>query len=74
MRLRAGAIRAPHSFAEYLKVCAGCGKIRDEEDHWKAVEQYFRERLDVDFSHGFCESCVGLYPEVSERLRNGDSH
>ncbi len=58
-----------------IPVCAGCGKIRDEENHWKKVEHYFHERLDVDFSHGFCESCVDrLYPEVGKKLRDAGSH
>jgi len=48
-----------------LPICAGCRKIRDGDNYWRTVEEYFKQSLDIDFSHGFCEACVErLYPEV----------
>ena len=48
-----------------IPICANCKKIRDDEDYWESVEQYFSERVDVDFSHSICPVCVRkLYPEL----------
>ena len=49
-----------------LPICAGCKKIRNDQDYWDEVETYFQKHLDVDFSHGLCPDCVRrLYPELS---------
>ncbi len=49
-----------------LPMCASCHKIRDDEDYWSSVESYFKDRLDVDFSHGLCPDCIReLYPEYN---------
>ena len=54
-----------------LPICAGCRKIRDGENYWRTVEEYFKESLDIDFSHGLCEACAErLYPDV-EHERGG---
>jgi PAS domain-containing protein len=51
-----------------LPICAGCRKIRDGENYWRTVEEYFKRSLDIDFSHSFCEACAErLYPEMRER-------
>ena len=54
-------------FAQLRKivpVCAWCKKIRDDEDHWQAVDIDFRHCTSVDFSHGICPSCFkSLYPD-----------
>lgn len=53
-----------------LPMCAGCRKVRNDQDYWQTLEGYLKERLDVDFSHGFCEECVErLYPGVASRVR-----
>ena len=47
-----------------LPMCAGCHKIRNDEDFWSSVESYFKDRLDLDFSHGLCPDCIReLYPD-----------
>jgi hypothetical protein len=47
-----------------LPMCASCHKIRDDEDYWSSVESFFKDRLDVDFSHGLCPDCIReLYPD-----------
>jgi hypothetical protein len=47
-----------------LPMCASCHKIRDDEDFWASVESYFKDRLDLDFSHGLCPDCIKeLYPD-----------
>ncbi len=41
-----------------IPICAGCKKIRDDEEYWHQVESYFSTHLDVEFSHGLCPDCV----------------
>jgi hypothetical protein len=46
-------------------ICSGCKKIRDDRDYWHNVENYLKERLDLDFSHGLCPECATrLYPDL----------
>lgn len=53
-----------------LPMCAGCRKIRNDDDYWQSLESYLKDQLDVDVSHGFCEQCVErLYPDVAATLR-----
>lgn len=40
-----------------LPICSYCKKIRDGEDYWHQVENYFATRSDVKFSHSFCPEC-----------------
>jgi methyl-accepting chemotaxis protein len=55
-----------------LPICAGCKKIRDDKGYWNQIESFFRERTDVDFSHGLCPDCAHrLYPEMAAELGNG---
>ena len=46
-----------------LPICANCKKVREGPDSWAHFEAYFKDRLDVDFSHGVCPQCAKkLYP------------
>src|SRR2546425_5530987 len=40
-----------------LPICSYCKKIRDGEDYWHQVENYFATRADLKFSHSFCPEC-----------------
>jgi PAS domain-containing protein len=40
-----------------ISICSVCKKIRDEKQTWSQLELYFKERWDVDFSHGLCPEC-----------------
>ena len=43
-----------------LAICASCKSIRDKNDGWTAVEDFF---TDIVFSHGICpDCCEKLYP------------
>jgi PAS domain-containing protein len=49
-----------------LPICVYCKKVRDDEEFWQSVENYFKVHLDLDFSHGVCPECAkkvfpGLY-------------
>jgi PAS domain-containing protein len=40
-----------------LPICAWCKKIRNDDNYWQSVEEYFSDHLDLEFSHGLCEDC-----------------
>lgn len=47
-----------------IPMCMKCRKIRNDEQYWQTVEQYFHEHIGLDFSHGICPACVDqFYPE-----------
>jgi hypothetical protein len=43
---------------DFLPICMHCKAIRDEEQHWKSLEQYVADRSTVRFSHGICPTCA----------------
>ena len=50
----------------FIPICAKCKKIRNEEEYWIRLEQYFKDHLNLDFSHGICPECNAmLYPKVN---------
>lgn len=50
-----------------LPICAHCKRIRNDQDYWQVVENYFEEHLDLDFSHGICPECAKkLYADYGE--------
>jgi CheY-like chemotaxis protein len=51
----------------FLPICGYCKKIRDDDQYWKGVEQYFGERQGTRFSHGICPSCYAV--EVVPQLK-----
>lgn len=52
-----------------IPICAGCRKIRDDEQYWHQVETYFKAKLGVDFTHGLCPECATrLYPEFTKEI------
>ncbi len=47
-----------------VPICASCKKIRNDDQFWHSVEEYFKKRMDLSFSHGLCPECMQkLYPE-----------
>lgn len=50
-----------------LPICAHCKRIRNDQEYWQVVENYFEEHLDLDFSHGICPECAKkLYADYGE--------
>lgn len=43
---------------KFLPICASCKKIRNDQEYWQGVENYFQEHLDLNFSHGICPECA----------------
>lgn len=40
-----------------LPICAWCKKVRDDDGYWKQVDEYFRRRSQIQFTHGMCSDC-----------------
>jgi hypothetical protein len=56
-----------------IPMCMKCRKIRNDEQYWQSVEQYFHEHIGVDFSHGICPECVdAFYPEFRRGRVDGE--
>jgi hypothetical protein len=54
-----------------IPICASCKKIRNDAGCWDALEKYFMEHSDVQFSHGMCEVCLKKhYPEHFDTIQN----
>jgi len=55
-----------------IPICSNCKKIRDDDDFWTTVEQYFNTYISVDFTHSVCPDCIKeLYPELTGKVING---
>ena len=58
-----------------IPICAKCKKIRNDEEYWDELEAYFKEHMDLDFTHGLCPQCfqdfMGEIREV-EAKRSGE--
>jgi GAF domain-containing protein len=53
---------------DLLPMCAWCRKIRDDEQLWMGVEEYFTTHSNTRFSHGICPDCaVGLRKQIMEK-------
>lgn len=51
-----------------IPICAGCKKVRDDQQSWQVVEAYFKHHWDLDFTHGFCPDCLDKQIELSDTL------
>ncbi len=53
-----------------IPMCAGCRRIRNDQQYWQSVETYLRDHHSMDVSHGLCMECAEkLYPEFAHSLR-----
>jgi PAS domain-containing protein len=43
-----------------MSICSMCRKVRDDKEVWMQIEAYFKERWDIDFSHGYCPDCASI--------------
>ena len=52
-------------------ICANCKSVRDHNNKWTQVEDYF---VDMVFSHGICPDCCSkLYPDLNiDAIDEGD--
>lgn len=40
-----------------ISVCAWCGSVRDNNNHWKKISLEKFNYLKVSFTHGICPDC-----------------
>jgi PAS domain S-box-containing protein len=53
---------------DIIPICSYCKKIRDDQQYWRSVENYFNDYIGVDFSHGICPNCMKeLYPHFGAK-------
>jgi PAS domain-containing protein len=51
-----------------IPICAHCKNIRDDQQYWRSVENYFNDFIGVGFSHGICPNCMQkFYPDFVEK-------
>lgn len=63
-RLQA-ALEQVHTLTGLLPICAGCKKIRDQQNRWQSIESYITDHSSATFSHGVCPECSDrLYPNL----------
>jgi nitrogen fixation/metabolism regulation signal transduction histidine kinase len=55
-----------------IPICAKCRKVRDDKDYWTRLDEYARDHLGADFTHGYCPDCLREEIEaVERRVKNG---
>ena len=52
----------------FLRVCAWCKKIEDNDD-WIPIETYFKEHFKTESSHGICPDCLEKTRQKIHRSR-----
>lgn len=56
----------------FLPTCAHCKKIRDQEGHWRQIEEYIENHSEATFSHGVCPECVEIHYGDFRKERKGN--
>lgn len=54
-----------------LPICAWCRKIRNDENYWQTVEEYFKSNFEIDFTHGICDEC---YKKCCDEQSSGEEN
>jgi nitrogen-specific signal transduction histidine kinase len=50
-----------------IPICSKCKKIRDDQEYWQHLDVYFKQHLDMNFTHSLCPDCIAkLYPGFSD--------
>ena len=44
-----------------LPICSYCKRIREKDDSWHTIEEYFSSNTESRFSHGLCPDCARKY-------------
>lgn len=49
----------------FVPICANCKSVKNEDNYWIRLEKYFKDHLNMDFSHGICPECSRImYPSL----------
>jgi hypothetical protein len=54
-------------FHRLIPICSICKKVRDDKESWFRLEAYFKDRWDVDFTHGYCPDCYQKEMDKAKR-------
>lgn len=57
------ALTEVETLSGLLPICAWCKKVRDDDGYWKQVDEYFRQRIKIEFTHGMCSDCSDKFEE-----------
>ncbi|MDB4385346.1 hypothetical protein N9Z12_04785 [Opitutaceae bacterium] len=57
------ALTEVETLSGLLPICAWCKKVRDDDGYWKQVDEYFRTRSKIEFTHGMCSDCSDKFEE-----------
>lgn len=52
------ALTEVRTLSGLLPICSWCKKVRDDDGYWQKVEDYFRSRSSIEFTHGICTDCA----------------
>lgn len=52
-----------------LPICAWCKRIRNDKDYWQSIEEYFREKHSLKFTHGICPECAEKFLKEKSDMR-----
>ena len=63
------ALAEVQTLSGLLPICAWCKKVRDDGGYWRQVDDYFRSKSQIRFSHGVCTDCA---EKTREEARNLD--
>jgi hypothetical protein len=56
-----------------VPICMHCKKLRESDNQWSNLDDYFDHNLHIKFSHCICESCLGkYYPDIA--TKNSTNH
>jgi nitrogen fixation/metabolism regulation signal transduction histidine kinase len=50
-----------------IPICSKCRKVRDDKDYWTRLDEYARDHLGADFTHGYCPDCFKEEVDAMER-------
>ena len=65
------ALHEVATLRQLLPICMYCKSIRNDEQAWADIEEYFREHAQTDFTHSICPTCYEgrILPVLDEMQR-----
>jgi sigma-B regulation protein RsbU (phosphoserine phosphatase) len=52
------ALAQVRTLRRLLPICGWCKKVRNDQNYWQQVEEYFLEQAGTRFTHGVCPECL----------------
>jgi DNA-binding response OmpR family regulator len=51
------ALRHVQQLRDLLPICAWCKRVRNDQNYWQQVDEYFNQHAGITFTHGICPEC-----------------